>query len=108
MLVEDTPDDIELIQELLHEATSLEFRLESVERLGDALNRQDIGGIELIIPDLGLPDSQGLKTLARLQSGAPTIPIVVLTGLDDEDIGLEAVTQGAQDYLVKGVANGHL
>jgi signal transduction histidine kinase len=66
------------------------------------LERLVSGGIDLVLLDLGLPDSQGLDTLSKVHAQAPAVPTVVLTGLDDETLALQAVRQGAQDYLVKG------
>jgi FixJ family two-component response regulator len=61
-----------------------------------------------VLLDLGLPDSQGLETLAKTYSQAPEVPIVVLTGLDDDALGVQAVNRGAQDYLKKGQVDGEL
>jgi DNA-binding response OmpR family regulator len=66
------------------------------------------GGIDIILLDLGLPDSQGLDTLRRVRDHAGEVPIVVLTMLDNEETGLNALKEGAQDYLVKGQMNGPL
>ena len=64
--------------------------------------------MDVVLLDLGLPDSQGLETFVRARRGAPNEPIVVISGLDDERLALEAVRSGAQDYLVKGRIEGHL
>ena len=84
------------------------FDLERVDRLDDALARLAHSGVDVVLLDLGLPDSQGLDTFVRARRGAPNEPIVVISGLDDEQLALEAVRSGAQDYLVKGRIEGQL
>ena len=108
LLVEDNPGDARLILELLGEVQTQAFDLERVERLDDALTRLSRTGVDVVLLDLGLPDSQGLETFMRARRGAPDEPIVVISGLDDERLALEAVRSGAQDYLVKGRIEGHL
>ena len=76
-------------------------------RLSDGLERLDKGGIDLVLLDLGLPDSRGLDTFFKAHAHAPEIPFVLLTGLDDETLALNAVRQGAQDYLVKGATDAN-
>src|SRR5207244_12730207 len=66
------------------------------------------GGVDVVALDLGVPDGQGLETFVRAGRGAPHEPIVVISGLDDEQLALEAVRSGAQDYLVKGRIEGQL
>ena len=102
LLIEDNPGDARLIRELLREAGKSAFELECADLLSKGLERLAGGGIDVVLLDLGLPDSQGLETLARCQERAPDLPTVILTGLDDETVAVEAVQQGAQDYLVKG------
>lgn len=103
LLVEDDPDSAFLISLHLSEACgdSVRFTLQTAESLAgglDCLAREDYDAILL---DLMLPDSRGLKTLEGVRDKAADIPIVILTGLSDEEIGFDAVAQGAQDYLVK-------
>lgn len=101
LLVEDNPGDARLIREML--ATAGEnFQLEWVDRLDDGMERLDRGGIDVVLLDLGLPDSQGLETFIAASWHCPRVPFVVLTGLADEAVGVAAVRQGAQDYLIKG------
>lgn len=107
LLIEDNPGDARLIRELLRDAEA-PFRLEHKDRLSDGIERFTEGGIQAVLLDLSLPDSQGLETLSRMHSQVVGAPILVLTGLDDETLGLEAVQQGAQDYLVKGQIDGEL
>jgi len=108
LLVEDNPGDARLILELLEEVQAQAFDLERVGRLDHALSRLSRTGVDVVLLDLGLPDSQGLETFVRARRSAPEEPIVVISGLDDERLALEAVRSGAQDYLVKGRIEGHL
>jgi len=102
LLIEDNPGDVRLIREMLAEAGTSDIGIESAESLSAGLEILTTGGLDVILLDLGLPDSQGLATLGRLYARVPHIPIVVLTGHGDEAVAIEAVKQGAQDYLVKG------
>ena len=76
--------------------------------LGAALAKLDSGTFDVVMLDLSLPDADGLNTLVRTHEHAPSVPIVVLTRLDDEALAIRAVREGAQDYLVKGQVNGNL
>ena len=102
MLVEDNLGDRRLVELSLQEELAGAFTLEAVDRLAAALTRLDGGGVDLILLDLGLPDSGGIATFQRLTAVAQAIPIVVLSGLGDDAVAVEAVTAGAQDYVVKG------
>jgi DNA-binding NarL/FixJ family response regulator len=73
-----------------------------VARLSDALARLATGGIDFILTDLGLPDSQGLATFRKLHQAAPDLAIIVVTVSDDDDMAVAAVREGAQDFLAKG------
>lgn len=107
-LFEDNPADARLIKEFFREAGSISFELECFARLEDGLERVRDGGHDIILLDLSLPDSQGIDTFLRARSINPTLPIVVLTGLADDDVALRAVQEGAQDYLIKGELNSSL
>jgi len=102
LLIEDNPGDARLIREMLAEARGGLFDLECADRLSTGLERLAAGGIDVVLLDLGLPDGQGLDTFVRAHTQAPDVPFVVLTGLDDEALAVQAVEAGAQDYLVKG------
>jgi DNA-binding response OmpR family regulator len=102
LLVEDNPTDALLVREALAEAISPAFVVAHAEMLQCALDLLAKRPFDLVLLDLGLPDSQGLESLTSLRRLAPEVPVLVLTGLDDEDVGLNAVHAGAQDYLVKG------
>ncbi len=111
LLVEDNPADADLIQRMLAQASIKDanarpFELECADRLSAALKRLTAGEIDVVLLDLSLPDSQGLKAFAEVRTQAAQVPVVVLSGLDDEALAIEAVSQGAQDYLVKGHVDG--
>jgi signal transduction histidine kinase len=106
LLVEDNPGDARLTREMLAEAGAGQFRVVLATTLAEALAhlRDDTvaGNLHVVLLDLSLPDSNGLDGVLRLQSVNARLPIVVLTGLNDESLSFEAVQAGAQDYLVKG------
>ncbi|WP_119460852.1 ATP-binding response regulator [Rhodospirillaceae bacterium SYSU D60014] len=108
LLVEDNPGDARLTRELLSEVGNARFELIHVESLKAALERVEQESFDVVLLDLSLPDAQGLTTVERLRNGAPRMPVVVLSGLDDETRAIEAVQSGAQDYLVKGQGTGEL
>src|SRR5713226_7345101 len=106
LLVEDSPDDAILLEELLTQANTASFELVRVERLEQLMPRLRQEDFDVILLDLGLADSQGLETLTRVYQEEPGIPILVLTGMDDRQLSAQAVRQGAQDYLIKGKVTG--
>lgn len=108
LLIEDNLGDALLIQEMLSEVKGFPFTFHRVERLSEGLERMASGTVGVVLLDLSLPDSHGLDTVARAQAQSPRVPIVVMTGLDDEETGIEAVKMGAQDFLVKGQLDGNL
>ena len=101
LFVEDNPADARLLEELLNENASL-FTIKRAPRLSDALRCIAAKRPDAVLLDLGLPDSHGLATLRETRKAAPEVPIVIITGLHDEELAVQAVKQGAQDYLVKG------
>lgn len=107
-LVEDNPGDARLIQEMLREPPVTEFRLTLSTRMDELLESLEREPIEVLLLDLGLPDSQGMDTFHRINDRAPGLPIVIFSGADDEQLASEAVSCGAQDYLVKGRINSFL
>ena len=108
LVVEDNPAGADFIRETLPETGPVVFRVESVVRLAEALTRLQNRDHDLVLLDLGLPDSQGLETLRQLHQAAPEVPVVVMTGTDDQDSGVAAMQEGAQDYLVKGQVTENL
>ena len=106
LLIEDNPADARLIRELLREAGDRQIETQHASALAEALGALDAGTVDVVLADLSLPDSQGVETFKAVHASAPTVPVVVLTGLADEQTGLEALRHGAQDYLVKGSVNG--
>ena len=108
LLVEDNPGDARLIRETLREAESFPFELVHADRLGAAEERLAGEAWDVVLLDLSLPDAHGLETVRRTLQAGPEVPIIVLTGLDDETLAVAAVQAGAQDYLVKGRIDGTL
>ncbi|WP_447599396.1 PAS domain S-box protein [Nitrospira sp. Nam80] len=101
LLVEDNAGDARLLRVLLAEGNHDRFKVTHVDRLATGINCVRGGGIDLVLLDLSLPDSHGFDTLNGMHQAAIEIPIVVLTGLEDEALGLQLIQYGAQDYLVK-------
>ena len=108
LLIEDNPEYTDLLRRILSKENGPPFNLESANSLQAGLERLAKGDIAVILLDLTLPDSQGLDTFTRVHSQVPAVPIVILTGFDDEKLALEAVGKGAQDYLVKSQVDGKL
>lgn len=108
LLVEKEPEDLEGFRATLEEAEQTSLDLEWVGRLSEALERLSLGGVDLVLLDLDLPDSRGSVTFERMHAFAPDVPVVILTDLDDETVALETVQAGAQDYLVRGQVTGPL
>jgi len=102
LLVEDSASDAVLLQEHLLDVGFERFEVTHVERLTEALDRLGKQTFDVVLLDLSLPDSCGVETLLRTQREAPGVPLVVLTGLSDQMLAIEAVRQGVQDYLIKG------
>ena len=108
LVVEDNPGDARLVELFLLEETADPFRVLKAIRLSDALDQLVSEHVDVVLLDLSLPDSCGLDTLARVKAVRPLVPVVVLTGTKDEVLALDALRQGAQDYLVKGAGDGDL
>ena len=101
LLIEDNPGDADLVRLRLVETES-DVRVNCVPRLADALACLDVETPSLVLLDLNLPDSHGAETFRRIMQKAPNVPVVILSGQDDEALALKAVHMGVQDYLVKG------
>ena len=109
LLVEDSSGDVRLLMEMLAEVTSVQFEVLQTVALKDALaSLRSQQGVDVVLLDLGLPDSRGYETFAQVRAQAPAVPIVVLTLSDDDALALTAVEEGAQDYLVKGTVDSDL
>ena len=105
LLIEDDPADAEFVREILSEDRHFNFDIVHAENLTTGLKRIAQGGIDVALVDLCLPDSGNVQTLSRIQSHTRSLPVIVLTGLDDEAVGVQAIRNGAQDYLIKGQVN---
>lgn len=108
LLVEDNPGDACLFQEAIDEASNVEFSTVHVERLEAGIRVLEDEGFDVILLDLLLPDGMGYDTFVQTHSQAPDIPIIVLTGTNDDALALRCVRGGAQDYLVKGEISSQL
>jgi PAS domain S-box-containing protein len=108
LVVEDNLADVDLIREYLSVSEFVNFRIDSVARLSEALARLEGESYDLLLIDLGLPDSRGLETFLKLRKAAPETPMIILTGHDDAKTAITAVQNGAQDYLIKGELVGNL
>jgi diguanylate cyclase (GGDEF)-like protein len=106
LLVEDNPADARLMVELLANNGSNEIEFHLVDRISVALTRQKEQIFDIILLDLTLPDSSGLDTVERMCAASLQVPVIVLTGLEDDALALAAVHTGAQDYLIKGQVDG--
>ncbi len=106
LLVEDVPVVARIVERMLQQSAYCRYRIEWRKTLADGLALVGTQDIDIVLLDLNLPDSADLETLATMLVAAKGIPVVVLTGTDDEHIGLKAVQAGAQDYLVKGQCTG--
>ncbi len=104
LLVEDSPGDARLLREAVRTAPGVQVELVWANTLQGGLQHLDTENIDLVLLDLGLPDSHGLDTFLAVRDAAPQTAVVVLSGMADEDLALQAVHRGAQDYLVKGEA----
>ncbi|MDB6009153.1 MAG: sensor signal transduction histidine kinase [Gammaproteobacteria bacterium] len=102
LLVEDNSGDARLLREMFSKEKTGSFELTHVLRLSEALLLLAKGGIDIVLLDMGLPDGHGLDTVRRARAVAPGVPLIVLTGLDDEALAAQAMKEGAQDYLIKG------
>jgi signal transduction histidine kinase len=106
LLIEDSQSDAALIQESLAQNSLSEFAFTHVETLQAALNLMSQAVFDVVLLDLSLPDCSGRETFLRAHAHAPSLPIVLMTSVDDEAVGLEAIRHGLQDYLIKGQSYG--
>lgn len=111
LLLEDDPADARLVGQMLRRVKTTPFEVTVVGRLAEAVERlgqDDAAAFDVVLADLGVPDSSGIATLGALTKAAPRLPVVVLTGNDDDAVALEALKRGAQDYLVKGMGDAFI
>jgi signal transduction histidine kinase len=102
LLVEDNAGDARLLREMFSTEKAGSFELTHLLRMSEAVMHLAKGGVDVVLLDLGLPDGHGLDTVRRAHAVAPGVPVIVLTGLDDEALAAAAMAEGAQDYLIKG------
>ena len=109
LLIEDDPDDTMLLVDLMAQPDwpSFRFAFTCAESLEQGLAHLEKAAVDIVLLDLLLPDSRGIDTVLKVRARAPEVPIVVLTGLADETLGLKTLSHGAQDYVVKGNITGH-
>ncbi|PRX29913.1 response regulator receiver modulated diguanylate cyclase [Orenia metallireducens] len=108
LLVEDNIGDARLFFEMTKEFANIEMKIRHEKRLEDGINSLEEEDFDIVLVDLGLPDSIGFDTLIKIRDYCEDLPIIVLTGLDDQELGIRAVNEGAQDYLVKGEVSANL
>jgi diguanylate cyclase (GGDEF)-like protein/PAS domain S-box-containing protein len=109
LLIEDNPGDARLVKEMLIDAGANRFGLTHVGLISTGLSvLLEDQGFHLILLDLSLPDGYGLDAIRQVYAVAPHLPVVILTGLDDETVAIRAVQEGAEDYLVKGQMDSNL
>ena len=106
VLVEDSASDAVLLQENILSSGTTDISISVVQSLNEAKEHLKNNHPDAMLLDLTLPDSSGLNTVREVRSISPDLPIVVLTGVDDENTGVEAVRTGVQDYLIKGQTDG--
>ena len=102
LLVEDNAGDARLLHEMFRKEKAGSFVLTHLLRMTEAVAHLEKGGVDILLLDMGLPDGHGLDTVRRAQAAAPHVPVIVLTGLNDEALAAQAMKEGAQDYLIKG------
>jgi diguanylate cyclase (GGDEF)-like protein/PAS domain S-box-containing protein len=102
LLVEDNAGDARLLREMFSKERQDSFELTHFLRLSEAMIHLAKGNVDIVLLDMGLPDAHGLDTVRQVHTVAPGVPLIVLTGLDDEALAAEAMKEGAQDYLIKG------
>lgn len=105
LLVEDNPDDAELLRRSLRQIRNTVITVQWSPSLSAALENLASETFDVVVTDLGLPESRGIESFLKIHAQYPNVPVIVLTGLSDENLAVKAVRSGAQDYLVKGETN---
>jgi len=108
LLVEDDPSQVVVVQVLLARMPKVRFTLDVAASLSEAMSLVARLESDVVLLDLTLPDSRGIDTVLRMRECAPAVPIIVLTGNDDEELALKSIESGAQDYVIKGIFDGRL
>jgi len=108
LLIEDSPEDAVIIREMLRDTPNIQFKLKHANKLKKGFEMLFNTKFDVLLLDLNLPDSWGFDTFIRTYDQVPDIPIVILSGFDDEEIAVRAVREGAQDYMIKGEIDGKL
>jgi signal transduction histidine kinase len=108
LLFEDNPGDAGLIEEMVNDSANYSYELKIAETMEEGMDLLKVDSYNLILLDLGLPDSDGINTFLNVQRENSAVPIIILTGLNNDNIGVEAVKMGAQDYLTKGSVDAEL
>lgn len=108
LLIEDNSGDARIIREELNDVLENPFELQHVSQLQEGMDYLANHQADIILTDLSLPDSPGVETFRRLHNQISNVPVVVLTGFDNESMALDAVREGAQDYLIKGQVDGRI
>ena len=106
LLVEDNPADARLVREMLADVTTAHISLTHVDRLSAAFSHLHDMACDAVLLDLSLPDGQGLDVVRRLHAAAPHVPLVIMSGNDNDEVSIAGVGAGAQNYLVKGEVDG--
>ncbi len=107
LLVEDDPQHAESIKAMLKRVHEFDFVLKHCYKLQEGLKILENDEFDVVLLDLGLPDSAGFETFISIHQQAPRVPIVIFTSLFDEEIALKTLNSGAQEYLFKGEYDGH-
>ena len=107
LIIEDNPGDVDLIKEYLKQA-SIKDEIIHAPTFFDGMDAIKSNDISIVLLDLSLPDSSGFKTLSNFLEKQPKVPVIVLTGTNNEIVGNQSIKAGAQDYLVKGQFDGKL
>jgi len=108
LIIEDNPADLKLVSEMLNDSKFMSFRVKYSDYLEKALKMLESEKFDVVLSDLSLPDSQELSGFEKIIGKHPTVPVIVLTGIDDENIGLQVVKKNSGDYLVKGKTNSDM
>jgi CheY-like chemotaxis protein len=108
LVIEDNPGDAYLIEDYLEEFANFSYELKNVGTLNEAISILREQSFDVILSDLSLPDSDGINTFFSIHNKNPLIPIIILSGSNDEEIASYAVEKGATDFFVKGQTEGRL